>query len=237
VRTKPVARPKLGALIPVIDAILEADRTAPVKQRHTAKRIFERLRDEHGYGGGLTVVKDYVRIARGRQRETFVPLAHPPGHAQVDFGEAVGVIGGVRQKIHFFCMDLPQSDAPFVKGYPAETTEAFIDGHVSAFAFFGGLPLSILYDNTTSVALAFNSGRSPPASPVRLLGVPRQDQTDLFLGRSMEAATTCPTKVGFTVGPSSARSRPLRLICGHGVIAVSAVWPKMLRSGPVCPAR
>ncbi len=148
-RTKPVTRPKLGALLPVIDAILEADRTAPVKQRHTAKRIFERLRDEHCYAGGTTVVKDYVRIARGRLRETFVPLAHPPGHAQVDFGEAVGEIGGVRRKIHFFCMDLPQSDAPFVKAYPAETTEAFLDGHVSAFAFFGGVPLSILYDNTT----------------------------------------------------------------------------------------
>ena len=78
-----------------------------------------------------------------------MPLAHPPGHAQVDFGEAVGEIGGVRRKIHFFCMDLPQSDAPFVKAYPAETTEAFLDGHVSAFAFFGGVPLSILYDNTT----------------------------------------------------------------------------------------
>ena len=148
-RTKPVTKPKLGALLPVVDAILEADRTAPVKQQHTAKRIFERLRDEHGYAGGATVVKDYVRIARGRLRETFVPLAHPPGHAQVDFGEAVGEIGGVRRKIHFFCMDLPQSDAPFVKAYPAETTEAFLDGHVSAFAFFGGVPLSILYDNTT----------------------------------------------------------------------------------------
>jgi transposase len=148
-RTKPVTKPKLGTLLPVIDAILEADRTAPVKQRHTAKRIFERLRDEHGYAGGTTVVKDYVRIARGRLRETFVPLAHPPGHAQVDFGEAVGEIGGVRRKIHFFCMDLPHSDAPFVKAYPAETTEAFLDGHVSAFAFFGGVPLSILYDNTT----------------------------------------------------------------------------------------
>ena len=82
-------------------------------------------------------------------RETFVPLSHPPGHAQVDFGEAVGMIGGVRQKIHFLCMDLPQSDACFVKAYPRETTEAFLDGHVSAFAFFGGVPLSILYDNTT----------------------------------------------------------------------------------------
>jgi hypothetical protein len=76
-----------------------------------------------------------------------VPLAHPPGHGQVDFGEAVAVIGGVRQKIHFFCMDLPQSDACFVKAYPRETTEAFLDGHVSAFAFFGGVPLSLLYDN------------------------------------------------------------------------------------------
>ena len=147
-RTKPVEKPKLGPLLPVIDAILEADRTAPAKQRHTAKRIFERLRDEHGFAGGYTVVKDYVRIARARGRETFVPLAHPPGHAQVDFGEAVGVIGGVRRKMHFFCMDLPHSDACFVKAYPAETTEAFLDGHVSAFAFFGGVPLSILYDNT-----------------------------------------------------------------------------------------
>ncbi|AOF95106.1 helix-turn-helix, Psq domain protein (plasmid) [Sphingobium sp. RAC03] len=81
-RTKPVAKPKLGPLLPVIDAILAADRISPVKQRHSAKRIFERLRDEHGFGGGYTVVKDYVRLCRARGRETFVPLAHPPGHAQ-----------------------------------------------------------------------------------------------------------------------------------------------------------
>ncbi len=146
-RTVPVAKPKLGALLAVIDLILETDRAAPLKQRHTAKRIFERLRDEHGFSGGYTVVKDYVRVCRARGREIFVPLAHPPGHAQVDFGEAVGVIGGIRQKIHFFCMDLLQSDACFVKAYPRETTEAFLDGHVASFAFFGGVPLSILYDN------------------------------------------------------------------------------------------
>jgi transposase len=58
VRTKPAERPKLGALVPVIDAILELDRSAPPKQRHTAKRIFERLRDEHGFLGGYTIVKD-----------------------------------------------------------------------------------------------------------------------------------------------------------------------------------
>lgn len=147
VRTRPPDKPKLGALVPVIAAILEADRAAPPKQQHTAKRIFERLRDEHGYGGGYTVVKDHVRRQRVRGREVFVPLAHPPGHAQVDFGEAEAVIGGVRQKVHFFCLDLPQSDACFVKVYPRETTEAFLDGHVSAFAFFGGVPRSILYDN------------------------------------------------------------------------------------------
>ena len=147
-RTKPVEKPKLGPLLPVIDSILQADQAAPVKQHHSAKRIFERLRDEHGFAGGYTVVKDYVRLCRARGRETFVPLTHPPRHAQVDFGEAVAIIGGVRQKIHFFCMDVPQSDACFVKAYPRETTEAFLDGHVWAFAFLGGVPLSILYDNT-----------------------------------------------------------------------------------------
>src|ERR1700732_1243728 len=147
VRSKAPERPKLGLLVPVIDAILESDKTAPPKQRHTAKRIFERLRLEHRFAGGYTVVKDYVRIARSRSREVFVPLAHPPGHAQVDFGECIGVIGGVRMKLHVFCFDLPHSDACFIKVYPAETTEAFLDGHISAFAFFSGVPISILYDN------------------------------------------------------------------------------------------
>jgi transposase len=160
VRSKPPERPKLGALVPVIDAILESDKTAPAKQRHTAKRILERLRLEHGYAGGYTVVKDYVRVTRARSREVFVPLAHPPGHAQVDFGECVGVIGGVRMKLHVFCFDLPQSDACFIKAYPAETTEAFLDGHVCAFAFFGGVPLSILYDNTKiAVARILGDGK------------------------------------------------------------------------------
>lgn len=147
-RSKPPLRPKLDAFTAVIDAILEADRTAPPKQRHTAKRIYARLRAEHGFTGGYTIIKDYVREQRARTREVFVPLAHPPGHAQVDFGEAVAVIGGVRQKIHFFCLDLPHSDAGFVKAYPAERTEAFLDGHNAAFAFLGGVPRSILYDNT-----------------------------------------------------------------------------------------
>ena len=62
-------------------------------------------------------------------------MSHPPGHAQCDFGEALVVIGGVEQKAHCFVIDLPHSDGCFVKAYPAETTEAFLDGHVSAFAY------------------------------------------------------------------------------------------------------
>ena len=96
--------------------------------------------------GSLTTVTYYVREQKRRTKEVFLPLSHRPGHAQVDFGETLGVIGGVECKIHFFVLSLPHSDAVFVKGYPAETTEAFCDGHVSAFAFFGGIPQSILYD-------------------------------------------------------------------------------------------
>ena len=169
VRSGPAAKPKLGPLIPVIEAILEADRSAPAKQQHTAKRIFERLRDEHGYGGGYTVVKDHVRRQRARGREVFVPLAHPPGHAQVDFGEAVAVIGGVRQKVHFFCLDLPQSDACFVKAYPRETTEAFLDGHVSAFALLRR-------------RAAVDPVRQPQAGGGRICGDGKRERTRAFTG-------------------------------------------------------
>ena len=93
-RTSPPRRPKLEPFTGVIDAILEGDRKVPKKQRHTAKRIFERLRDEYGFTGQYTIVKDYVRERRRRGQEMFVPLSHAPGHAQCDFGEAVAVIGG-----------------------------------------------------------------------------------------------------------------------------------------------
>jgi transposase len=148
-RSQPPKRPKLDRFVGIIAQILEDDKIRPAKQRHTSQRIFERLRDEHGYSGGITIVKDYVLAHRQRLREMFVPLRHDPGHAQADFGEALAVIGGVERKIHFFAMDLPHSDACFVQAYPAETTEAFCEGHNAAFGFFGKVPQSILYDNTT----------------------------------------------------------------------------------------
>lgn len=99
VRTKPVERPKIGALLGVIDAILDGDDTAPAKQRHTAKRVWQRLRDEHRFTGGYSTVRDYVRRTKTRRRELFVPLAHPLGYAQIDFGEAAGIIGDQRLKL------------------------------------------------------------------------------------------------------------------------------------------
>ena len=142
-RQRAPRRPKLEPYVGVIDQLLEEDKVAPKKQRHTVKRIHERLRAEYGFRGGYTIVKDYVRERRLRLREMYVPLSHPPGHAQCDFGQAKAVIGGVERKIHYFVLDLPHSDGCFVKAYPAETTEAFCDGHVSAFSFLGGVPRSI----------------------------------------------------------------------------------------------
>ena len=107
---------------------------APVKQRHTAKLNFERLRVEHGFAGGYTVVKNYVRLARARSREMFVPFAHPPGHAQADFGEAVGVIGGIRQKIHFFYMELPNSGIDLHSIHPRPTPQRDHPNHWTVLA-------------------------------------------------------------------------------------------------------
>src|SRR6266403_5842857 len=138
-RSRPPARPKLDPFVGIIERILEEDKGQPAKQQHTSKRIFERLRDEHGYGGGITIVRGYVHEQRQRLREMFVPLRHDPGHAQVDFGEALAMIGGQECKIHFFAMDLSHSDACLVLAYPAASTEAFCEGHNVSFAFFGGV--------------------------------------------------------------------------------------------------
>src|ERR1700716_2075157 len=146
-RERPTSK-KLGLFMAWIDKVLEDDRSVHKKQRHTAQRIFERLRDEEGFSGGYTIVREYVARAMLRSREMFVPLSHRPGHAQADFGQADAYIAGKKVRFHYFWVDFPHSDGCFVKAYPAETAEAFCDGHVAAFDFFGGVPQSILYDNT-----------------------------------------------------------------------------------------
>ena len=155
-----LARPKtkLGPYLATIEEILAADREAPAKQRHTAKRIFERLRDEHGYGGGITQVKMAVAALRRHAAEVYVPLAHQPGRAQFDFGEAAVRVAGEKCKAHFAVMSLPYSDAFFMRAYPRECTETFQDAHTAAFAFFGGVPRQTDYDNS-KIAVARIVGR------------------------------------------------------------------------------
>jgi len=120
----------------------------PRKQRHTAKRIWQRL-GEAGFTGGYTVVKDAVRELTQKNQEVFVPLIHRPGEAQVDFGHALAKVNGQLRKVAFFVMVLPYSDATFVMAFERECTETFWEGHVRAFEFFGGVPRRITYDNTT----------------------------------------------------------------------------------------
>jgi transposase len=145
---RPRVQPKLGPFLNLITEILEADRSAPPKQRHTATRIYHRLRNEFGYRGGPSVVGDAVRAWHRRHAEVFVPIEHGPDEAQADFGHAEVVIAGRAVKAALFVMTLPFSDALFCCSFPRECTETFLEGHVRAFAFFGGIPRRISYDNT-----------------------------------------------------------------------------------------
>lgn len=145
---RPRKRKKLGTFLERIQQILKDDRAMPRKQRHTAKRIWERLREE-GFTGGYTVVKDAVRELTQKTQEVFVPLLHQPGEAQVDFGHALAKVNGQLRKVAFFVMALPYSDAVYVQAFERECTETFWEGHVRAFEFFGGVPKRITYDNTT----------------------------------------------------------------------------------------
>jgi len=155
----PRQKPKLEKFLPIIHEILREDQKAPPKQRHTAQRIFQRLRDEHHYDGGLTIVKDAVRAWKQRQAEVFVPLSHRPGDAQADFGEAHIRLRREQVKVAFFVMTLTYSDAIYCQVFPKECTEAFQEGHKRAFEFFGGVPRRISYDNSKIAVAKITGGR------------------------------------------------------------------------------
>lgn len=102
----------------------------------------------------------YVAKRQLRTQEVFIPLTHPAGHAQADFGETDILLNMVKTRVHYFCLSIPHSDAFFVKLFRSETTEAWLDGHVSAFAWLGGVPLSILYDNSKRLVARINADKS-----------------------------------------------------------------------------
>lgn len=155
---QPRKKPKLEPFLPIIHEILESDIGAPKKQRHTATRIFQRLRQEHNYDGSYTGVRNAVRAWKLKTQEVFLPLSHPPGEAQVDFGYAYVDLAGERQQVALFVMTLPYSDALYIQAFPRECTESFQEGHKRAMEFFGGVPTRISYDNS-KIAVAKITGR------------------------------------------------------------------------------
>ncbi len=140
-------KPKIGAYLERIEEIIKKDKAIQKKQRHTAKRIYERILDE-GYQGKYTQVKEAVREIKRIKKEVYMPLIHRPGEAQMDFGYALMKVSGILRKIAFFVTVLPYSDAFFVMCFDLECTESYYEGHVRAFEFFGGVPSRITYDNS-----------------------------------------------------------------------------------------
>jgi len=141
------ARPKIGPHLDWIFQILLDDRSVPKKQRHTAQRIFERLRDEEGYTGGYTQVKVAVRDLRPQVAEAYIPLQHDPGEAQVDIGQALVRRRGVLERVYFFVMGLPYSGALYVQAFERSCTETFWEFMKRAFEYFEGVPRRITFDN------------------------------------------------------------------------------------------
>jgi len=154
------ARPVIGPVRGIIDAWMEEDKRAPRKQRHTRKQIWLRLKEEYGFEGGYDAVKRYVTKKRETGGEVYMPLAFDAGEeAQVDWGEAWAVVAGVMVKVFLFCVRLCYSRASYVRAYPTEKQEAFLDGHVRAFEFFGGVPRRGGYDNLKSAVITVGRGR------------------------------------------------------------------------------
>jgi len=159
-RKNPPPRPALDPFLALIDAWVEADRSQSRKQRHTGTRIYERLRDEYGFTGSVSAVRRYLAQRKQTQGEVFFPLQFDAGQeGQVDWGQAWCLINGVERKVFLFCLRLCYSHVSYVRAYFQESQECFLDGHVHAFAFFGGVPRQLAYDNLKSAVITVGPGQ------------------------------------------------------------------------------
>ena len=172
-RRKPHAQPVMDPVKAIIDQWLEQDKTQPPKQRHTAKRIHERLREEYGFHGAESTVRYYVALcalaiaSQGERRRelgnvngVFIPLVYAPGQmAQVDFGEAEVIIAGEQLTAQIFRLRMCYSKQSFVMALPNQSQEAFFEGHVRAFDFLGGVPEQLVYDNLKTAVNKVLKGR------------------------------------------------------------------------------
>lgn len=157
--------PALGPFIGLIDKWLETDRNVNKKQRHTARRIYERLVDEEGFTGSESAVRAYVAVAKIRLgitfRGVFIPLEPECGlEAEVDWGTATAVIDGKKKQVKYFCMRSKFSGRHFIRVYENERQQAFFDAHIHAFEFFGGIFKTIIYDNLTAAVKKVLMGKT-----------------------------------------------------------------------------
>jgi len=162
-RSGPRRRPVMDEVAPIVLRWLEEDRDRHRKQRHTAKRVWERLRDEHGFTGGESTVRQWVR-ENGRPSLSAVtlPLAHDPGaEAQIDFGEAQVRVAGDVRTVQLFCARLSHSTRDVVVAYTRQDRAAWLDGHVVTFSTWGGAPATLWYDNPSTLGRLV-SGRFQP---------------------------------------------------------------------------
>jgi transposase len=165
-RTRPPQALVLGPFHSLIDQILESDEQAPPKQRHTAMQVFRRLRDEHGYRGGYAQVQRYVLRHRRSHRETFIPLAHPPGRRlEADFAHIYVDFRDGRRRIPVLVTVWAYSNYPFVIVLPTERTEAILAGMVAAFDFFGCAPREVWWDNPRTIVSLIARGRDRRLHP------------------------------------------------------------------------
>lgn len=161
-RTVPYASPKLGPFKQRIAELLAEREQQPPKQRYTSTRIYQLLRAE-GYQGSPARLRGYLGSLHWRQPRprSFFPLEFDPGQdAQVDWGEAIAVIAGVRVTIQLFVLRLCFSHLTFAMAFPTQRQEAFFLGHVLAFRFFGGVPHRLSYDNLTTAVKKVLTGHT-----------------------------------------------------------------------------
>ena len=155
-------KPVMDPYETIIDTWLLEDRNMPKKQRHTAKRIYDRLMAEYDFVGGERTVRRYVSQRRqllGQQGEKFAKLLHPESHTQADFGTFHAFRNGCLTAFQYLVLTFPHSNAGFAQVLPGENCECLLEGLKWIFQYLGGVPRKILFDNLTAAVTIKNRNR------------------------------------------------------------------------------
>jgi transposase len=200
---KPESYPILGPCIPIINGWMEQDMREPRKQRHTAKRIWIRLKDEHGFEGSYASVKRYVvkkRWLLSQAREGYLPIAHPLGHAQVDFGAFKYYDGAdCPHDGYELVVNFPYSNAGWTQVFPSQNQECLLEGLKSVFYHIGGVPIRLRCDNmTTAVAQILDGTERVLSDGFYRFKLQHRFETDFCNPASGNEKGNVENKVGFT---------------------------------------